>query len=110
MATFDGDKINSPDLFGDWNDGRSPLSSMGFISLHTRWPARETPKESTTRFGDVILDRGSVPIGSDIVVAISGEAVTSSADIAKAFLRGSRREILTLPVYRRSKSVEVNVS
>jgi S1-C subfamily serine protease len=57
----------------------------------------------------VVVGQKPYTIGGDIIVAINGYAVNSSADIAKALLRARPGELLKLRLYRQGKTVEATV-
>lgn len=57
----------------------------------------------------VVVGQKFYTLGGDIIVAINGEPVTSSADIAKILLRGRPGEILRVRLNRQGQSFEVSV-
>lgn len=57
----------------------------------------------------VVVGQKPYTLGGDIIVAINGSAVTTSADIAKALLRARPGELLKLRLYRQGKTVEATV-
>ena len=57
----------------------------------------------------VVVGEKFYTIGGDIIVAINGETVTSSADITKALLKGRPGDVLKLLLYRKGQTVEVSV-
>lgn len=54
---------------------------MGPISLHTGWQALESTEESPAQPSVVAL--WPQPIGAEIIAAIDGDAVHSSAEVSK---------------------------
>lgn len=57
----------------------------------------------------VVIGQKPYTIGGDIIVAINGVEVNSSADIAKVLLHARPGESLKLRLYRQGQTVEVNV-
>lgn len=57
----------------------------------------------------VIVGQKPYTIGGDIIVAINGNAVNSSSDIAKALLHARPGEFLKLRLYRQGKTLEVTM-
>ena len=57
----------------------------------------------------VVVGEKPYTIGGDIIVAVNGEEITSSADIAKALLKGRPGELLKLRLYRKGQTVDVSL-
>ena len=57
----------------------------------------------------VVVGQKPYTIGGDIIVAINGDPVNSSADIAKALLHSRPGERLTLRIYRQGKTLDLRL-